>query len=96
MTAEFGWTRAEFTVARSVGQLVMGLAGFVIGVYVDRYGGKPLMLVGAGLIALVLALHAQVETLTGWILLNGVGLVLGCALVGNLVVNVTLAKWFVV
>lgn len=95
MTEEFGWTRAEFTLARSVGQLVMGLAGFVIGVYVDRYGGKPLMLVGTALLAVVLALHSQVSSLTGWIILNGVGLVLGCAMVGNLVVNVTLAKWFV-
>jgi OFA family oxalate/formate antiporter-like MFS transporter len=95
MTEEFGWTRSEFTLARSIGQLVMGLTGFVIGVYVDRYGGKPLMLVGTLLLAVVLALHSQVSTLTGWILLNGVGLVLGCAMVGNLVVNVTLAKWFV-
>ena len=95
MTQEFDWTRAEFTAARSVGQLVMGLAGFVIGVYVDRYGGRPLMLLGTVLLTLVLALHGQVTNLTQWILLNGVGLVLGCALIGNLVVNVTLSKWFV-
>jgi len=95
MAGEFDWTRAEFTSARSVGQIVMGLAGLVIGTYVDRYGGKPFMLLGTGLLAVVLVLHAYVSNLTQWILLNGVGLVLGCALVGNLVVNVTLAKWFV-
>ena len=31
-----------------------------------------------------------------WVLLNGVAVTTGAALIGNLVVNVTLAKWFVV
>ena len=95
MTEEFAWSRAEFTTARSIGQFVMGVAGFVIGSYVDRYGGRPLMLLGTVVLTAVLALHAQVSELWQWIVLNGIGLVLGCALIGNLVVNVTLAKWFV-
>jgi hypothetical protein len=44
MLDEFGWTRAEFTLSRSIGQVVMGLAGFFIGVQVDRRGARPLML----------------------------------------------------
>ncbi|GIS18295.1 MAG: hypothetical protein CM15mP120_02110 [Pseudomonadota bacterium] len=31
-----------------------------------------------------------------WWLLNGVVVTMGCAMIGNLVVNVTLSKWFVV
>ncbi|MCB1686825.1 MAG: hypothetical protein KDI31_20145, partial [Pseudomonadales bacterium] len=29
MIEELGWTRSEFTLARSIGQLVMGITGFV-------------------------------------------------------------------
>ncbi len=95
MIDELGWTRAEYTLSRSVGQFVMGLAGFIIGGYVDRLGARPLMLVGAAILTLVLAAHSQVYNLWQWVLLNGVALTAGCAMVSNLVVNVTMAKWFV-
>ncbi|MCP5185890.1 MAG: MFS transporter, partial [Pseudomonadales bacterium] len=46
MSEDLGWTRADFTLARSVAQLITGLAGFFIGVQVDRLGGRRLMLAG--------------------------------------------------
>jgi MFS family permease len=95
MTDELGWTRSEYTLSRSFGQFVMGFAGFFIGAYVDRLGARPLMVLGTVVLSLVLAAHSQVYTLTHWLVLNGAILTLGCALVGNLVVNVTMAKWFV-
>ncbi len=95
MIEELGWSRSEYTLSRSVGQFVMGFAGFFIGGYVDRFGARPLMIAGTVLLAAVLVAHSLVQTLTHWIVLNGVVLTLGCALVGNLVVNVTMAKWFV-
>jgi len=95
MSDELGWSRADFTIARSVGQLVMGLAGFFIGTQVDRVGGRSLMLIGAVLLAFALFLHSGIHQLWHWIVLNGVVTTIACALIGNLVVNVTLAKWFV-
>lgn len=95
MIEDLGWTRSEFTLSRSIGQLVMGITGFIIGGYVDRFGPRPLMLLGGTLMALALALHSQITTLTEWILLNGLLVTVGGAMLGNLVVNVTLAKWFV-
>ncbi len=95
MTEELGWTRSEYTLSRSLGQFVMGFAGFFIGGYVDRLGARPLMVVGTITLAIALAAHSLVQNLNHWLILNGVALTLGCALVGNLVVNVTMAKWFV-
>ncbi|MGA1677214.1 MAG: MFS transporter [Pseudomonadales bacterium] len=95
MLDEFGWTRSEFTLSRSIGQVVMGLAGFFIGVQVDRRGARPLMLTGGVVLVLGLFAQSQVQTLWQWWLVNGVLVTSGCALVGNLVVNVTMAKWFV-
>ena len=95
MTAELGWSRADFTFTRTVGQMVMALVGIYIGSRVDAYGGRPIMLFGSLLLGLTLALTSQVESLGAWLLLNGVLVTIGCAMLGNLVVNVTLSKWFV-
>lgn len=95
MSDELGWSRADFTIARSVGQLMMGLTGFFIGTQVDRLGGRELMLAGTLLLSVALGFHSIIHQLWHWIVLNGVVTTIGCALIGNLVVNVTLAKWFV-
>ncbi|MPZ99399.1 MAG: MFS transporter [Dehalococcoidia bacterium] len=95
MTEDLGWTRADFAYSQSIGRFVMAFAGFFVGVYVDRYGGRPLMVVGATILAAAIFTTSYVTELWQWIALRGVVLVLGAALVGNLVVNVTISKWFV-
>lgn len=95
MIDELGWSRADFTLTRTIGQLVMAAVGVIVGARVDRFGGRPIMLLGTTVLAGVLALHSLVQSLWAWWLLNGVVLTAGCAMVGNLVVNVTLSKWFV-
>ena len=95
MTADLDWSRGDFTLTRTIGQIVMALVGFMVGAYVDRIGARPIMLVGTVILSGALYLHSAVESLTVWWLLNGVALTTGCAMVGNLVVNVTLSKWFV-
>ena len=95
MTDDLGWTRSEFTIARTLGQFVMAFTGFFIGAYVDRQGGRRLMLIGITVLSGSLFLLSFTQSLWQWILLNGLILTAGAALIGNLVVNVTLSKWFV-
>ncbi len=95
MTQELGWSRSEFIFSRTIGQAVMAFAGFFIGAYVDRRGGRRLMFIGGTVLAVSLAALGSVQTLWQWWLLNGIVLTMGAALIGNLVVNVTLSKWFV-
>lgn len=95
MTEEFGWNRAEFTAARSIGQIVFATTGFAIGTHIDRFGGRPFMLAGAMLLAASMFYLGSIQTLTQWWLVNGLMLTMGSAMIGNLVVNVTLGKWFV-
>lgn len=95
MTEEFGWSRAEFTAARSIGQMIMAFTGFAIGAYIDRFGGRPFIVVGTLLLSVSVYSLGSVQTLGQWLLLNGVALTAGAAMIGNLVVNVTLGKWFV-
>lgn len=95
MSTDLGWNRSEFTVARTLGQVVMGLTGFFIGAHVDRHGGRRLMLIGIAILSVALFLLSYTQVLWQWILLNGLILTMGAAMIGNLVVNVTLSKWFV-
>ena len=95
MTSELGWTRAEYSIPRTLGQVIMAITGFMVGGYVDRYGARRFIFVGGIFLAIALYLTGLVQHLWQWILLNGLILTVGAALIGNLVVNVTLAKWFV-
>jgi sugar phosphate permease len=95
MTEDLSWTRTEFTIARTVGQVAMALIGLFIGAYVDRAGGRRVMMVGALVLGAALYAQSYVQELWQWIVLNGLVLTVGAAMVGNLVVNVTLSKWFV-
>lgn len=73
----------------------MAFVGFFIGTYVDRWGARPLMLIGATLLACSLLLTSGITELWQWIALRGTVTMLGTGLLGNLVVNVTISKWFV-
>lgn len=95
MTEELGWTRAEFTLPRTIGQVVMAMTGFFIGSHVDRLGARNFMFAGATILAIALYSLSFIAVLWQWIAINGLIVTLGAALIGNLVVNVTLAKWFV-
>ena len=95
MIEELGWSRTEYTLSRSIGQMVMGMTGFLIGSYIDRFGPRPLMLIGGLVMVVALGLHSFVSNVWQWIALNGVLVTIGGAMLGNLVVNVTLSKWFV-
>lgn len=95
MSDELGWTRAEFLYGQTVGQFFMAFAGFFVGAYVDRYGARPLMFIGATLLAGALFALSEVQELWQWVILRGIFSMLGAALLGFLAVNVTLSKWFV-
>ena len=95
MSAELEWSRGDFTLSRSIGQIVMAMAGIFIGSLIDRIGPRPIMATGTVILSCALVLHSQIESLWAWWLLNGLVLTIGCAMIGNLVVNVTLSKWFV-
>ncbi|HJM74647.1 MAG TPA: MFS transporter [Dehalococcoidia bacterium] len=95
MSEDLGWTRAQFTIATSLGTGVSGLIGFFIGGYVDRVGARPLMVIGITIVGGTLLAVSQVQELWQFIVLRGVVFTIGFVLVGNLVVNVTVSKWFV-
>ena len=96
MTEELGWSRSEFVLAASIGFGIGGISGFFIGPLIDRYGARPIMLVGGTLGGLSLIAVSQIDTLWQFIVVRGAMSQLGLFMVGPFVVNATLSKWFVV
>ncbi|MGI8551125.1 MAG: MFS transporter [Dehalococcoidia bacterium] len=95
MTQELGWTRSEYTLSRTLGQFVMAFTGVFIGSYVDRHGGRRLITAGIVVLSLALLATSWLQSLWQWVVFNGIILTIGASLVGGLVVNVMLSKWFV-
>jgi MFS transporter, OFA family, oxalate/formate antiporter len=95
MTVELDWSRSEFTLARAVGQVVLAACGFFVGTHVDRHGARRLMLIGVAIVSTSMVALSYIDELWQWMLVYGIALSAGAAMTGNLVVNVTLSKWFV-
>jgi MFS family permease len=95
MTDELGWSRADYTWAQTIGTFVMSGAGFVVGSMLDARGPRRFMLAGAVALSGCVVLLSQVHELWQFLLLRGIGMTLGALLVGNLIVNSTVSKWFV-
>ncbi|MXX66697.1 MAG: MFS transporter [Chloroflexi bacterium] len=96
MTSDLGWAAAEYTLGGSTAFLVGGIAGFIVGPLVDRFGARPLMLIGACIYAMSFFLMSQISALWQFVALSMLAGGAGFAMIGTLVVNSTLAKWFVV
>ena len=95
MTEDLDWTRTEFTTAQTVGRFIMAFFGIFVGSMIDRGFARGLMIIGITLLGAGLFMTSGVNELWQWILLRGFMFTVGAAMLGNLVVNVTLSKWFV-
>src|SRR5437764_14305468 len=74
---EFGWSRAETSIAYSVSQLVGGVSSPLVGVMVDRLGPRRLSLLGGGLLVAGLLASAYATNLWQMIVLYGVVMTFG-------------------
>ena len=95
MTQDLGWTRSEFSAVQTVSTVVMGIVGFGIGMLIDKRGPRLLMLAGGLICGAALIATSQVHNLWEFYLARGVAQTVGNAMLGNLVVNVTVSKWFI-
>ena len=95
MTTDLGWSRTDFTWAQTLGTLVMSAGGFIVGSLLDAKGPRPFMLLGAVVMSASVVSLSQVDSIWQFLFLRGVGITLGSIMLGNLVVNTTVSKWFV-
>src|SRR5262249_8948293 len=93
--AQFGWTRAETSVAYSVSQLLTGAVSPAIGVMVDRLGPRRLVLLGGVLLPGGLARRGEVSSLWHLVALYGVVMTVGANCLGLVVLTPLVSQRFV-
>jgi MFS family permease len=92
---DFGWSRAQTSIAYSVSQLVGGVSSPFVGVLVDRLGPRRLLLLGSLLLILTLAASAFVTALWQIVGLYGIVMTIGANCLGLVVFVPILSRHFV-
>jgi MFS family permease len=93
--ADFGWSRAQTSLAYSVSQLLTGASSPVVGILVDRIGPRRLVLLGGVLLTVGLALSANVSALWHLIAVYGVVMTVGANCLGLVVLTPLVSRRFV-
>ncbi|CAH0157963.1 L-lactate transporter [Roseomonas sp. CECT 9278] len=93
--AEFGWSRADASLAYSVGQIIGGLSSPLVGGLVDRLGARRMVLLGGCLLTAGLLGSSQATTLWQVVLLYGVVMTLGANCIGLVVFVPLVSRLFV-
>jgi MFS family permease len=93
--ADFGWSRAETSIAYSVSQFVAGASSPFVGTLVDRLGPRRLLLLGGGLLGVSLVGSAYITTLWQIVVLYGVVMTMGANCLGLVVFVPLLSRYFV-
>ncbi len=95
MTRDLGWQTSEFFVATGLSRIVTAVMGFFVGTYLARWGVRRFQIAGGLCLAAGLFISGSVTELWQWWIVRGFLFTAGAAMVGNLVVNVTMSKWWV-
>jgi sugar phosphate permease len=95
LTEDLAVSRGVFSMLRSGEILLAGALAPLVGPLVDRYGGRWLMAGGALAAGIGFLLLGQVDTFWQFLLVRWALVAIGGVLMCQMVVSVTIARWFV-
>jgi MFS family permease len=89
----FGWTRAKFSVAMSIGWVTGGATGPLIGWLADRVNPKRMIVVGATITGVLYILLSRATTFGEFLAINGLfGICVGAST--TIPCSILIASWF--
>ena len=94
LTADLGVSRGVFSLLRSGEGIIAACIAPLVGTLVDRYGGRWLMVIGTGIVALGYFLLSHVDSFAQFVAIRLTLVSLGDSMMGYMVVNVIIAQWF--
>jgi len=91
---EFSWNRAQLSGVFSLNMIVCGVMSPIVGILVDRFNAKQVILVGACLFSLSLWLSSAIHSLWQYYLIYGILGAVGFSLVATVSQSKILVNWF--
>jgi MFS family permease len=95
LSADLGISRGVFSLIRSGEIIISSVAAPLVGSLLDRYGGKWLMAAGGVISGVGFMLLGQARDFWQFLLFRWLLVSPGDALMGQMVVNVSISRWFV-
>ena len=95
ITEELGATRGAFSLIRTFEIGVAALIVPLLGSWIDRHGGRGVLVLGVLMEGAGMLLSSLVQSFWQFVVVRCTLVIAGEALLGSLVINVTLAQWFV-
>ena len=95
ITEELGVSRGAFSLIRTFEIGVAALIVPLLGPWIDRHGGRGVLVLGVLMEGTGLLLSGLVQSFWQFVLVRCSLVIAGEALLGSLVINVTIAQWFV-
>ena len=90
---EFGWTDTTLSIAFAFSRMESGLLGPIQGWLLDRFGPRPIMMIGTTIFAVGFFLFATMNTLTEFFIFYFL-MALGSSLGGFLSITTAIVNWF--
>lgn len=91
--AAFGWSRAQIMLSATFFSIMQGIGSVSAGKLIDRFGAKQIMISGALVIGVCMALLSRLDSLWQLYLLYG-ATGIGCACIGFIPATSILFNWF--
>lgn len=95
LTAEFGISRGVFSFARSGEVMLSSVIAALVGPLIDRYGARWLIVTGALVAGTGFILLSQAREFWQFMIIRWVPITAGDTLIGYMVVNVMISRWFI-
>ena len=95
ITQELGVSRGAFSLIRTFEIGVAAMIVPLLGPWIDRHGGRGVLVLGVLMEGAGLLLSSLVQSFWQFVLVRCSLVIAGEALLGSLVINVTIAQWFV-
>jgi MFS family permease len=95
LSSDLGVSRGVFSLIRSGEVLIGAIAAPLVGTLIDRHGGKWLMAAGGVISGIGFLLLGQARDFWQFLFVRWLVISPGDSLMGQMVVNVSIARWFV-
>jgi sugar phosphate permease len=95
ITEELGVSRGAFSLIRTFEIGVAALVVPLLGPWIDRHGGRGVLVLGVLMEGTGMLLSSLVQSFWQFVVVRCSLVIAGEALLGSLVINVTIAQWFV-